>query len=102
MFNMLPRINEILAIEFPKVKTRWNNHEVRWVNFSKILTDSDLKTVGNFSKLLNKEIFSQVKTDGRTLFWDKMASIQDYDGTIKPAPLDFCPDVLYQNSELEV
>ncbi len=65
-------------------------------------TTADLKTAGNFSKLLNREIFAQVKTDGRTLFLDKMASIQDYDGTIKPAPLDFYPDVLYQNSELEV
>lgn len=96
---MLPRINEILAVEFPKVKTRWNNQEVRWVNFSKILGELDLENSINFSKILDKEVFSQVKTDGRTLYWEEMALIQDYDGTIKPASLDFCPDVLYLNSE---
>ena len=99
---MLPRIKEILAIEYPKVKTLWNNHEVRWIDFGKILNDTDLRTSGNFSKLNNVDVFSKVQTDGRTLYWDKMALIQDYEGTFVPAPLDFCPDVLFENSELVV
>ena len=96
---MLPRINEVLEVEFSKVKTRWNNQEVRWVNFSNIL--SEIAASSTFSQLLNKETFAKVKTDGRTLYWDKLALIQDYDGSIKPASLDFCPDVLYQNIQLE-
>ncbi len=97
---MLNRIKEILAVEYPKVKTKWSNKEIRWVNFTKLI--SNVESTSTLGQLHNKEIFAQVKTDGRTLLWDGLASIKDYDGKVIATSLDFCPDVLYENSEIAV
>lgn len=68
------------------------------MDFSNILNEN---SAGIYSSLLKQEEFLKVKTDGRTLYWENLAKIQDYDGNIKDTTLDFCPDVLFENSVLE-
>ena len=58
------------------------------------------KRIAFFYKILNEKTFLLAKTDGRTIYWDGLAEMQDADGEIISAPLDFCPDVLFEQSVL--
>jgi hypothetical protein len=95
---MLPRIKNIISVEYLKVKTLWNTGEIREINFNNLLSEYQSKPESIFYKLFDKQTFLAVKTDKRTLYWENLGKIQDYDGKLKLAPLDFCPDVLYENS----
>jgi len=97
---MLPRIRQILSIESYKVTCLWNTGEVREVNLLPLLAESATRPNSPVNQLLDKELFEQVKTDGRTLYWDNLLTMIDYDGSHKPAPLDFDPDVMYERSRL--
>lgn len=97
---MLPRIKSILAIEPFKVTTLWNTGEVREIDFIPLLAEYEAKPQSHFYPLLNPTEFSKVQTDGRTLYWDNLATMRNYSGEAIPAPLDFCPDVLFANSRL--
>jgi hypothetical protein len=92
---MNPRISRILEIKPFLVTVEWSNGEKNSIDFADFLSEEKTKD-SIFSKLLLKENFSRVKTDGRTLYWDAMTEMIDTDGTIIQAPVDFCPDVLYQ------
>jgi len=95
---MLPRVKSILAVEPYKVRCLWTTGEVREVDFLPYLTES--KPHSPVTRLTDTNLFKQVKTDGRTLYWDDLLTMIDYDGSHHPAPLDFDPDVLYQRSRL--
>ncbi|MBO0937301.1 DUF2442 domain-containing protein [Fibrella sp. HMF5335] len=95
---MLPRVKSILAVEPYKVTCLWNTGEVREVDFQPYLAES--KPQSSIARLADKQLFSEVKTDGRTLYWDDLLVMIDYDGSQHPAPLDFDPDVMYQRSRL--
>ncbi|RRB00147.1 DUF2442 domain-containing protein [Larkinella rosea] len=95
---MLPRIKQILLIEPYKVICLWNTGEVREVDLQTAINES--KPQSPVAKLVDKQLFKQVKTDGRTLYWDDLLTMIDYDGSRKPAPLDFDPDVMYERSRL--
>jgi Protein of unknown function (DUF2442) len=94
---MLPRIKNIIEIEPYKVKCQWTTGEVKTIDFSNFLQEYRTKPEFVYAKLLDKSIFVKVRLDevGRTLCWDNLITMRDYDGIIKPASLDFCPDVLY-------
>ena len=95
---MLPRVKTILSVEPYKVRCLWNTGEVREVDFQPYLDES--KAEGPIARLANEKLFCEVKTDGRTLYWDNLLIMIDYDGTQQLAPLDFDPDVMYQRSRL--
>lgn len=95
---MLPRVKSILSVEPYKVTCLWNTGEVREIDFQTYLTES--KPHGPVALLSNEQLFKEVKTDGRTLYWDNLLTMIDYDGSQHPAPLDFDPDMIYQNSRL--
>ena len=97
---MLPRIRQIISVEPYKVTCLWNTGEVREIDLQPLLTDSTKKPNSPVIRLFNKELFEQVKTDGRTLYWDNLLTMIDYDGSQRPAPLDFDPDVMYKQSIL--
>lgn len=94
---MLPRIKKILDVEPYKVKCLWTTGEIKTIDFSLFLQDYKDKPQFVFAKLLDKSTFKNVRLDegARTLCWDNLTTMRDYDGIVKPAPLDFCPDVLY-------
>ena len=95
---MLPRIKAILSVEPYAITCLWNTGEVRQIDFRQYLLDA--KPHSPIARLVDKGLFSQVRTDGRTLYWDNMLIMIDLDGSQHPAPLDFDPDVMYQNSLL--
>lgn len=97
---MLPRIRQILSVEPYKVTCLWNTGEVREIDLQPLLADSATKLNSPVNRLLDKQLFKQVKTDGRTLYWDNLLTMVDYDGSHIPAPLDFDPDVMYEQSRL--
>ena len=94
---MLPRITQILSVEPYRVDCQWNTGEIKTIDFSDFLNEYQNKPNSVYSKLLSQDVFKRVRLDkiGRTLCWDNLITMKDYDGIIKPAPLDFCPDVLY-------
>ncbi|MCU0471503.1 MAG: DUF2442 domain-containing protein [Arcicella sp.] len=94
---MLPRITKVLEVEPYKIKCLWSTGEYKTVDFSDFLKDYQDKPSFVFHKLLDKSVFKTVRLDevGKTLCWDNLTTMKDYDGSIKPAPIDFCPDVLY-------
>ena len=96
---MPPRIKTILSVEpSHKVTCLWNTGEVREVDFQLYLTGS--KSQGSIARLADKQLFDEVKIDGRTFYWDNLLTMVDYDGGHYPAPLDFDPDVMYEHSRL--
>ncbi|MBY0435203.1 MAG: DUF2442 domain-containing protein [Cyclobacteriaceae bacterium] len=95
---MNPRIARIVEVKPFLVTVEWTNGEVKSIDFDKFLMrERNVDSI--FSKLFQKEIFSQVKTDGRTLYWDALTEMIDIDGSKIAAPIDFCPDVLYNSSK---
>ncbi|WP_018623092.1 DUF2442 domain-containing protein [Spirosoma luteum] len=97
---MLPRIRQIISVKPYKVICLWSTGEVREVDLQPMLAESTTKPYSPVNKLLDKKLFTQVKTDGRTLYWDDLLTMIDYDGSEHPAPLDFDPDVIYERSRL--
>ncbi|TDE12415.1 hypothetical protein [Dyadobacter psychrotolerans] len=97
---MNPRVRKIVSVSPFTVDALWTNNEVRRIDFSKFLSDYFDKDKSVFFKILNEDTFMQAKTDGRTIYWEGLATMQDYDGNVISAPLDFCPDVLFEKSVL--
>ena len=91
---MNPRVKRILEINPFLIKLEWTNGEVKTIDFKVFLEEYSNKN-SVFDKLFVPEIFLNDKTDGRTLYWDSLTQMIDIDGSSKAAPLDFCPDVLY-------
>ena len=74
------------------IKVRFNNDEVRKIDFTQLIK--------KFPQLNNPDAFLSVTLDEYpTLSWNDLAQIQDYDGKLIKAPLDFCPDMLWEISE---
>jgi hypothetical protein len=84
-------IQEIISKEPYKIKVRFNNNDVRTIDFESMIS--------KFPQLNNSETFLKVELDDYpTLSWKGLAKIMDYDGKLIDAPLDFCPDMLYEIS----
>jgi hypothetical protein len=97
---MNPRVKEILSIEPFTIKALWSDNKVRTIDFGSFLSEYFEKKQSLYYKILNNESFINAKTDGRTIYWENLSEMIDYDGNLVPAPLDFCPDVLFQNAIL--
>src|SRR5213082_1327768 len=95
---MNPRVEKILEVRPFSVKIKWTNGQIKTVDFSKFLSDERQQKHSLFNKLFDDKIFLNVKTDGRTLYWENLTEMIDEHGKAIPAPLDFCPDVLYDNA----
>jgi hypothetical protein len=81
---MIHLITEILSSGQLAVVCRFNTGEERLVDIRKVLGDAIHTPF--FSKLLNPDFFNSVKLDSYgTLSWND--------------EIDFCPDVLYANSQ---
>lgn len=91
---MNPRVTRIVEVKPFLVTVEWSNGEKKSIDFDRLLAgEKNRKSI--FAQLFQKEVFAQVKTDGRTLYWDAMTEMIDTDGSKIAAPIDFCPDVLY-------
>ena len=99
---MLPRITSIESVKPYTIQTRWTTGELREIDFSPILQPYKTKPDSSIGQLLRSEIFEQVKLDAetKTLYWEGLIHMRLPDGSLAPAPLDFCPDVLFENSRV--
>lgn len=91
-------ITKIEKIEPYKVYCVFDNTELRSVDFAPIINDTKSAYI---SKLKDKDTFIKAKLDpiSKTIYWENLAQIKDYDGVVKPCELDFDPTVLYTISE---
>ena len=97
----LPRINTILSVEYPTVTVQWNTGEVRIIDFKELLFNKiNNAPHSQMRTLMLPAMFQQVNTDGRTLYWENLSTMLTEEGKPMPAPIDFCPDVLYRHSQL--
>ena len=84
-------ITEIINKQPYKITVRFSNNNIRVIDFSKLILQ--------LPALKNPESFLKVDLDDYpTLSWKGLAQIQDYDGKLIEAPLDFCPDMLWEIS----
>jgi hypothetical protein len=97
---MNPRVKEILSVEPFVIQSLWTDDQVRRTDFGQLLAEYTGNEESLFNKILHADVFVQAKTDGRTIYWENITEMEDYDGSLIPAPLDFCPDVLFENSIL--
>ena len=97
---MNPRVKEIISIEPFVIKALWSDDKVRTIDFGSFLSEYFQKEQSVYFKILNEERFMEAKTDGRTIYWEDVSEMIDYDGKLISAPLDFSPDVLLQHSLL--
>jgi hypothetical protein len=98
---MNPRVREIVDVKLFIIKALWSDGKVRVTDFGVFLSEYFEKKESIYFKILNESTFALAKTDGRTIYWDDITLIKDYDGKYIPSPLDFDPDVLLEQSVLE-
>jgi hypothetical protein len=96
---MQPRIKKIIAILSFEIVCEWTNGETRSIDFYNLKEKLHTKML---DKILFANVFATVKVDevAKTLSWENQLLYFDYNGIQKMGALDFCPDVLYQNSVL--
>jgi hypothetical protein len=98
---VLPRIISVESIKTDyQVITSWNTGERRPINFKPILLKYAEKPNSSLGQLLKPSIFESVQYDPemQSLFWNGLIQLREKDGSLSPAPPDFCPDVLLENS----
>ena len=95
---MNPRIKEIVEVVPYQLKLRWTDGLVRTLDIARFLERERGNPNSVYARLFQPSVFNQVKTDGRTIYWDDLTEMIDENGQRLSAPLDFCPDVLYSES----
>ena len=93
-------VEEILDVRPYRLTLKFNTGEIRCVDLEATLRAGATSPESAFGRLLDPATFRRVKLDreSRTICWEGLARELQADGTEQPAPLDFCPDVLYQLS----
>ena len=89
-------ITKIVEIHSYRITCQWNDGVSRSIDLENFLRDKGKNPKNSYNQLLNKKRFSEVKCDGSTLYWENGITMKDVDGTIKLAPLDIDPEVLYE------
>ena len=85
-------ITSIIDIKPYQMTVTFDGNDKRKINFESLLSD--------FPALKDESVFQKaVLDDYPTIKWEGLARMRELDGTINPAPLDFCPDTLYEMSE---
>ena len=92
-------ITQILNILPYQIVCEFDNKENRTIDFKSILKDTKSPFV---QKLNDESIFLQAKLDkiSKTIYWENLALMKDYDGVVKPCELDFDPTLLYNISTI--
>jgi hypothetical protein len=85
-------ITSIIEVKPYSITVTFDGKDKRKIIFDSLLTD--------FPILKDESVFALASLDDYpTIKWDGLARMRELDGTINPAPLDFCPDTLYEMSE---
>ena len=100
-------MKKIIAIEVLdnyRIRLRFDDGaegEVRVVDLEATLRAKAAAPQSAYARLLDPATFSRVRMDpeARTVCWDGLAREITPDGVEQPAPLDLCPDILYELSK---
>jgi hypothetical protein len=97
---MMKFVEKLLAADPYRLTLRFNMGEVRVVDLEATLRAKAASPQSAYARLLDPETFSRARWDpeARTVCWDGLARELTSDGGEQPAPLDLCPDFLYQLS----
>ncbi|MCB9310810.1 MAG: hypothetical protein H6567_12185 [Lewinellaceae bacterium] len=89
---MLARIEKILSIDGHSIMCKWTNGDKRVIDFSKVVANYPAKIR---EKILDLEVLGTVELnqEAKTLLIRNVLSSNN-------GEIDFCPDVLFYNSEL--
>jgi hypothetical protein len=96
---MNPRVKKIIAIDGLVITVLWSDGIMRTVDFRNFLAEYFQKPDSIYYQLIKPETLREAKANGKTIFWDNLVKVIDYDGNFISAPLDFDPDVLFERSE---
>jgi hypothetical protein len=89
-------IEKIIEVKPFSVKVLWNDGNIRNIDFKNYLKNKSQDTESSYNQLLDYKIFSRVKCDGTTLFWENLIQYIDIDGVQKSGNLDISPELLYE------
>ncbi|MEZ5046624.1 MAG: DUF2442 domain-containing protein [Chitinophagaceae bacterium] len=98
MYHHITQIIDTIPFQ---IQCEFDGKEIRNIDFNEILNENKNPFI---QKLRDEKVFNQVKLDkvSKTIYWENLAQIKDYDGQIKPCELDFDPTVLYNISKAQV
>ena len=93
-------VDKLLAACPYRLTLRFNTGEVRIVDLEATLRARAASPQSAYGQLLDPVTFSHARLDreARTVCWDGLAREITPDGVEQPAPLDLCPDFLYELS----
>ena len=93
-------VEKLLAACPYRLTLRFSTGEVRVVDWEATLRAKAASPQSAYGRLLDPATFSRARLDpeARTVCWDGLAREITPDGLEQPAPLDLCPDFLYELS----
>jgi hypothetical protein len=94
---MMNFVERLLAVRPYRLTLQFSNGEVREADLEATLRARAASPQSAYARLLDPATFLRARLDpgSRTICWDGLALEVTAGGTEHPAPLDFCPDVLY-------
>jgi Protein of unknown function (DUF2442) len=94
-------VEQIVDVQPYWLTLKFSGGQVRLVNLEPLLKAKATSPQSAYRQLLDPAVFCQVRLDreARTIYWEGLAQCVGSDGSEQPAPLDFCPDVLYEMSQ---
>ena len=97
---MMKFVDKLLAARPYRLTLRFTTGEVRTVDLEPMLRTKGACPRSAYSRLLDPATFCRARLDaeGRTACWDGLAIEIGPDGIERSAPLDLCPDFLYEVS----
>jgi len=93
-------VEKLLVVRPYRLTLQFNSGEIRMVDLEATLRAKATSPQSAYGQLLDPATFSRARLDpeSRTVCWDGLAREITADGTEQPAPLDLCPDFLYEIS----
>jgi hypothetical protein len=97
---MMHFVEEILDARPYTLTLRFSTGETRSVPLEATLRANATSVDSAYRRLLDPAVFLRARLDRNagTVSWDGLAIEVTAEGEVQPAPLDFCPDVLYELS----
>ncbi len=92
-------IKKIIEVDEYSVTCLWNDEVVRTIHLEEFILEKANNPQNSYAQLAEKARFSEVRSDGSTLYWENGLDFEDYDGMIKKGPLDIAPEVLFELTE---
>jgi Protein of unknown function (DUF2442) len=95
---MMHFVEKLLEARPYRLRLQFHTGETLWADMEHLLRSKAASPNSAYAQLLDPAVFLKVRfdPDSRTICWDGLAQEIGADGAKRPAPLDLCPDVLYE------